>query len=312
MAKRFHYGGQAVIEGVMIRGLGSMVTAVRRPDGGIAVDTQPLPKLAKSRAWRIPVVRGVVVLVETLILGIKALTYSANVSMEEEGEKLSGGATGGVVALAVAFAVGVFFIAPLFLTRVIGAHIESVILFNLVEGFIRLGFFVAYLKIMSLSASLKRVFAYHGAEHKTINAYEAGAALEVGAVRGYSTAHRRCGTSFLFIVLIIAIFVFAFIGRPDLWLMVLLRVVLIPVIAGLGYEAVQFGARHDNNAFVRALVAPGLWLQSLTTAEPDEKQLEVAIASLTRAVEMDEAKEQTVALPETNPVVAAHNESVEP
>ena len=161
--KVFHYGGQAVIEGVMIRGQRSMVTAVRRPDGGIAVDTQPLPKLAGIRARRIPVVRGLVVLVETLMLGIKSLNYSANVSMEEEGEKLSGGETGGVVALAVLFAVGVFFIAPLFIARALSAHIESVILFSLVEGFIRLGFFVAYLKIMSLSASLRRVFAYHGA-----------------------------------------------------------------------------------------------------------------------------------------------------
>jgi uncharacterized protein YqhQ len=295
--KRFHYGGQAVIEGVMIRGQRYMVTAVRRPDGGIAVDTQPLPKMAQSRARRVPVVRGLIVLIETLMLGIRSLTYSANVSMEEENEKLSGGESGGIVAMAVAFAVGVFFIAPLFITRAVSTHIESVLLFNLVEGFIRLGFFVAYLKIIGLSASMKRVFAYHGAEHKTINAFEAGVALEVGAVRDYSTAHRRCGTSFLFIVLVIAIFVFAFIGRPALWLMVLLRVVLIPVIAGLGYEAVQFSARHENSAFVRALVAPGLWLQSMTTAEPDDKQLEVAIASLSHVMQADEPKTEPVRPP---------------
>jgi len=152
------------------------------------------------------------------------------------------------------------------------------------------------------------VFAYHGAEHKTINAYEAGAALEVGAVRQYGTAHRRCGTSFLFIVLVIAIFVFAFVGRPSLWLMVLLRVVLIPVIAGLGYEAVQFGARHENNAFVRAALAPGLWLQSLTTSEPDDQQLEVAISALGRAMEFDGSEEEVAALSGTSPSVAVHSD----
>jgi len=287
VAKKFHYGGQAVIEGVMMRGRWSMVTAVRRNDGEIVVDTQPLPSFSTSRARQIPVVRGVVVLLETLVLGMKSLLYSANVAVEAEGEHISGGAAWGMVAGSVAFAVALFFIAPLFLTRAIAAYIESSVLFSLVEGFIRLGFFIAYLKLVGLAASLKQVFAYHGAEHKTVNAYEAGVPLAVDEVRNYQTAHRRCGTSFIFVVLVIAIFAFALVGRPSLGLMVMWRVILIPVIAGVSYEIIQFGARHEKSRLVRAFLAPGLWLQRLTTREPDDSQLEVAIAALSRAVEID-------------------------
>jgi len=295
VAKKFHYGGQAVIEGVMMRGQRSMVTAVRRPDGEIAIDTQPLPSFATSRARQVPVVRGVIVLIETLVLGMKSLLYSANVSVEAEGEKISGVAAWGMVAASLAFAVALFFIAPLFLARTLDVYIASSILFHLVEGFIRLAIFIAYLKLIGLSPSLRRVFAYHGAEHKTVNAYEAGIPLAVDGVRNYHTAHRRCGTSFLFVVLVIAIVVFALVGRPSLGLMVMWRVILIPAIAGLGYEATQFGARHEGNGLVRAFLAPGLWLQKLTTREPDDKQLEVAVLALERAVEIDGLEAMTAA-----------------
>jgi len=291
--KRFNYGGQAVIEGVMMRGLSVVVTAVRRPGGGIALDTQLLPSISTSRARRVPLIRGILVLIETMVLGIKSLVYSAEVSMEEEEEKLSGRATGGIVAGSIAFAVAVFFIAPLFLTRILDNYIESSIVFHLVEGFIRMAIFLAYLKILTLIPSLGRLFAYHGAEHKAVNAYEAGAPLELGAVRKFSTAHTRCGTSFLFVVMIIAIVVFAFIGRPSLWLMVLSRVALVPVIAGLGYEVTQFGARHTGNSFIRAFLAPGLWLQRMTTKEPDDSQLEIGISALRRAVEIDQLEEES-------------------
>ena len=292
MVKKFNYGGQAVIEGVMMRGQAAMVTAVRRSDGGMAMDTQLLPAMANSRMRKTPFIRGVVALIEAMVLGVKSLLYSANVSIEEEKEeKLSGRAVGGIVAGSVAFAVAVFFMGPLFLTRLIDDYIESSIVFHLVEGFVRLGIFVAYLKLLTLSTSLRRIFAYHGAEHKAVNAYEAGVPLEVGAVREYSTAHTRCGTSFLFVVLIIAIIVFALIGRPSLWLMVLSRVILIPVIASLGYEITQFGARHIESRLVRAFLAPGLWLQRLTTREPDDSQLEVALSALRRAVEIDQLEE---------------------
>jgi len=293
MTKKFNYGGQAVIEGVMMRGQKAMVTAVRRPGGGIAIDTQPLPTISSGRLRKTPLVRGIIALIEALVLGIKSLLYSANVSMEEEEkeEKLSGKATGGMVAGSVAFAVAVFFMAPLFLTRSLDVYIESSIIFHLIEGFIRLAIFIAYLKVLTLMPSMRRLFAYHGAEHKVVNAYEADVPLEVEAVRKYSTAHTRCGTSFLFVVLIIAIIVFALIGRPSLWLMVLSRVILIPVIASLGYEITQFGARHIESRLVRAFLAPGLWLQRLTTREPDDSQLEVALSALRKAVEIDQLEE---------------------
>jgi len=286
--KRFNYGGQAVIEGVMMRGRRVVVTAVRRPGGGIALDTQPLPAILTSRARKVPLIRGILVLIEAMVLGIKSLVYSAEVSTEEEEEKLSGRAIGGIVAGSIAFAVAVFFIAPLFLTRTLDSYIESSFGFSLVEGFIRVAIFLAYLKILTLIPSLRRIFAYHGAEHKTVNAYETGAPLELEAVRKFSTAHTRCGTSFLFVVMIIAIVVFALIGRPSLWQMVLSRVALVPVIAGLGYEVTQFGARHTGSSFIRAFLAPGLWLQRMTTREPDDSQLEIGISALRRAVEIDQ------------------------
>ena len=287
MTKKIYYGGQAVIEGVMMRGRKSVVTAVRRPDGDVVVDTQKLPSFSTSRARQIPVIRGVIVLIESLILGLKSLMYSANVSLEEEEEQISGPAAWGMVAGSIAFVVAIFFLAPLFLTRMVAAYFESSLLFHLVEGFIRLGIFIAYLKILNMSASLRKVFSYHGAEHKTINAYEAGMPLEVDAIREYGKAHTRCGTGFMFVVLLIAIFVFAFVGRPSLGMMVVWRIILIPVIAGIGYEATQFGARHTNSRVVRAFLAPGMWLQSLTTREPDDSQIEVAATALKKAIEID-------------------------
>lgn len=290
--KKFSYGGQAVIEGVMMRGRKTVVTAVRRPSGEIALDTRPLPSILNGRARRFPLIRGVLVLIESMLLGIKSLMYSAEVSTEDEEEKLSSRATAGIVAGSVAFAVLLFFIAPLFLTRMVGDYFDSSILFHVVEGSIRLGIFLAYLKVLTIIPGLGRLFAYHGAEHKAVNAYEGGAPLELEAVRKYSTAHTRCGTSFLFVVMIIAIIAFALVGRSSLWLMVVSRIVLVPLIAGLGYEITQFGARHIKSRFVRAFLAPGLWLQRLTTREPDDKQLEIGIAALKRAVEMDDPEKE--------------------
>ncbi len=297
MAKRFYYGGQAVIEGVMMRGRKAAVIAVRRPNGEVVIDPQPLLAISTSRARRIPLIRGVVVLIESMVLGIKALLHSANLSMEEEEEKekISGWVAWGAMVGTVALVVALFFLAPLFLANLVGGYIQSSIVFHLIEGFIRLGIFIAYLKLMTLSPSIRRVFAYHGAEHKVVNAYEAGVPLEMEAVKGYSTAHVRCGTSFLFIVLIIAIIVFALIGRPSLGVMVLSRVVLIPAIAALGYEATYFGARHSDSRLVKAFLAPGLWLQGLTTSEPDDSQLEVALSALKRMVEIDGVGEEAQA-----------------
>jgi len=275
----------------MMRGQKTVVTAVRRPSGELALDTQPLATIYTGRMRKAPLIRGIIVLIETLALGIKTLLYSANVSLEEEEEKVSGGLAWVMVAISVALVVALFFIAPLFLTKLLDPYINSSLVFHLIEGCFRLAIFIAYLKVMTLFPDIRRVFAYHGAEHKAINAYEDGAPLEVEAARGYSTAHRRCGTSFLFVVVIIAIVVFALIGLPSVWLMLLARIILIPVIAALGYEIIYFGAAHSNNAVVRAIMAPGLLLQSLTTREPDDSQLEVALSALKRLVEVDQLEE---------------------
>jgi uncharacterized protein YqhQ len=288
MAKKFYYGGQAVMEGVMMRGQKAMVTAVRRPGGGLALDTRLLSGFYAGRLRRTPLIRGVIVLIEALVLGIKSLLYSANVSLEEEEAEISGWFVWLLLLVSLGVAVVLFFMAPLFLANLIKPYITSALVFSLVEGLIRVAIFVIYLSLISLVPDIKRYFAYHGAEHKTINAYEAGVPLEVEAVKKYGTAHRRCGTSFLFVVLIIAIIVFALVGLPSLGMLVLSRILLIPVIAGLSYEVIYFTANHADNPVVRVIAAPGLLLQSLTTREPTDSQLEVALAALGGAVELDQ------------------------
>jgi uncharacterized protein YqhQ len=289
--KKFNYGGQAVIEGVMIRGRKSLVTAIRRPGGDIVTSVRDLPALTTGRLRRIPLVRGVVVLIEAMVLGIQSLLFSANVAMEEEKEEIPTRALWIMVGAGVILMVALFILAPLFLTNWLKPYLPGSLAFNGVEGAIRLVIFIGYLKIISLMPDIRRVFTYHGAEHKTVNAYEAGVPMEVGAIRSYSTAHVRCGTSFLFLVLIIAIIVFAFVGRQTLWLMVVSRILLIPVIMALGYEVIYFGARHAKNWLMKIILAPGLFLQALTTGEPDDRQLEVAIAAMNKAVEIDSAEE---------------------
>ena len=281
------YGGQAVIEGVMIRGRKAVVTTVRRPNGELATDIKPVAARWSGRVRKILFVRGMVILLETMVLGIKSLLYSANIAVEEEAEEIPSKAIWAMIASAAVLVVVLFFLAPLFLTKLVNQYIPNTIVFHIVEGLIRLAIFIAYLKVISLMPDIKRVFTYHGAEHKTVNAFEAGEPMEVEAIRAHSTAHARCGTSFLFTVLVIAIIVFSFIGRDIFWLMIVSRVVLIPVIMGLGYEVIFFGSRHTKNWFMKIILAPGLWLQSLTTGEPDDKQIEVAIAAMNKAVELD-------------------------
>ena len=288
MSERVYYGGQAVIEGVMMRGRKARATAVRSPHGEIILDAKPLSPFYTSWMRKTPFLRGVIVLIEALVLGIQSLLYSANVALEEEGEEVSSKVLWAMLIGSLVFGAAVFFIAPLFITRLINPAFSSSALFTLIEGLIRLAIFIIYLKVISLLPDIKRVFAYHGAEHKAVNAYEDGVPLEVEAVKAHSTAHTRCGTSFLFVVLIIAILVFTLVGLPSVWLMVLSRIVLIPVIASISYEIIYFGARHNHNKLVRAILAPGLWLQSMTTREPDDGQLEVALEALKRVTEMDQ------------------------
>jgi uncharacterized protein YqhQ len=277
------------MEGVMMRGRQNIAIAVRRPDGDISITSRPLATLYKGRFRNWPLIRGVIVLIETLALGIQSLLYSAQVAAaEEKEENISPSLLWGSVVIAIAFAVALFFIVPLLLTRyLIDPHITSSLVSNIIEGVLRIGIFIAYLKLIGLMTDIKKVFAYHGAEHKVVNAYEAGMPLELDYVKTYSTSHTRCGTSFLLAVMVIAIFVFALLGRPSIWLSILSRIVLIPVIAAIGYEFVRFGAAHSENWFVHGLLAPGLLLQAMTTAEPNDSQLETAISALKKAIEAD-------------------------
>ena len=284
----FHYGGQALIEGVMIRGRSHLAIAVRRPDGTIHLLTQPLGKLVTGRLRQLPLTRGVVVLGETLALGMKALLYSAQIALgEEEGQEFPQGLAWGTVAFALVIGVGLFFVLPLLLARLLSPLASSPLANNLLEGALRLVIFVLYLKVVGLFGEIRRVFAYHGAEHQVVNAYESGRPLELEAVRDRPTAHTRCGTSFILVVLVVAVLVFSLLGKPPLWLGIIERILLIPVIAVVSYELLQWSARHYRNGLVRALFRPGLLLQGLTTRPPDEGMREVALTALKGALEAD-------------------------
>jgi uncharacterized protein YqhQ len=298
MADKFRYGGQAVMEGVMMRGVKTIATVVRRPDGKLAKDVHPLHPIYTGRWRKLPFTRGVIAMLEAMILGTQSLIFSTNVALEDTKEpkpdetgkesiKL-GGATLWLVMLAsLAFAVGLFSLIPLFLAKWLMPGMQGSLPFNLVEGVIRLAIFLAYLWGVGFMPDIRRVFSYHGAEHKTIHAYEAGVELTPESVQKYTTAHARCGTAFLLAVLIIAIFIFSLVGKQALWLLIVSRILLLPVIAAIAYEVTQYGARHMDNIFVKWLVAPGLWLQSLTTKQPDDKMVEVAIAALKEVLMAD-------------------------
>ncbi|MEW6143148.1 MAG: DUF1385 domain-containing protein [Chloroflexota bacterium] len=286
--KPFYYGGQAVIEGVMMRGQRFLAVAVRRPGGEINLNVKPLASLYRGRLRRMPLVRGIIVMIESLVIGTQVLFDSAEVALEEENEKTPTWYLWLAVAAGIVLAIAAFFILPMLLTRyLVYPYVPSNILAALIEGVIRVAIFVGYLAAISRMKDIRRVFAYHGAEHKTVNAYEEGVPLEVGAIQKFSTAHIRCGTSFILNVLVIAIIVFAFIGQPSVGAAILWRIILIPVIAALSYELTRFGGGHSHNKVVRAVLAPGMWLQSMTTREPDDKQMEVAVAALQAVIEAD-------------------------
>lgn len=291
MPETFHYGGQAVIEGVMIRGQKNLAMAVHRPSGELSLIIKPLAAAYTGKIRKIPLVRGVVIPLETLVLGIQTLLYSANISLEEEKQEISPLTLWMLIAVSLTFAVALFFLGPLFLVRFIDPYLASALLSNIVEGIIRIAIFVLYLGVISLIPEIRRVFAYHGAEHKVVNAYEDGAPLELEAIRKYSTAHIRCGTSFLLVVLIIAIIVFALLGHPTLWLRILSRIILVPVIAALSYELIHFSAAHADNRLIRYLLAPGLILQAMTTRKPSDIQLKAAISALRGVIEADQLQE---------------------
>ena len=286
----FFYGGQALVEGVMMRGRTTVAMSVRPPDGAIRTYSEPLPAaLAKGRWAKVPFARGVLVLYEALVIGTRMLMRSAAIAAEGEDIQIGKGTMAVTMVVSLGFAIGLFFVLPLFLSTFAQRATTSDLLANLAEGVIRLAVFVAYIWLIGRMADVARVFAYHGAEHKAISAHEADRPLTPDEVDRFSTAHTRCGTTFLLIVVVVSIVFFGLIPRAGVPLPILFlsRIALVPVIAAFAYELVRFGASHYGNRVVRAIYAPGLWLQSLTTRPPDHGMLEVSIASLESCLASD-------------------------
>jgi uncharacterized protein YqhQ len=292
-------GGQAVLEGVMMRGPGNWAVAVRTPEGEIADVSQPIDSLmARHRLLRLPILRGILALGESLAIGFRALAISANYAAQEErkeGEEqeevsteLSRGALIGAFVFAIGFALLLFKVTPALITNWL--PIKGTGWFVIVEGLIRVTIFILYITIISFLPSLRRVFQYHAAEHKAINAYEAGEPLEPEVVQRYSLIHPRCGTAFMLWVMVIAVFVFAFVGRPAWYWLITSRVLLLPVIAGIAYELIRFAGKHTDNRALMTLLAPGLWLQRLTTREPTLDQIEVSIRALSEVLRLEERR----------------------
>jgi uncharacterized protein YqhQ len=300
-------GGQAVLEGVMMRGVSTWAVGVRKPlpdelsekgldpeqgaHGDVEVKSFPLTSVLKRhRLLRLPIVRGVVALVESLVIGFKALGISANAQLPGEEEEISGGMWAGTVILALALAIGLFFVVPVGLTSLIKDELGSSFLFWLIEGIVRTAIFLGYLILLSRLRDLRRVFEYHGAEHKTISCYEADLELTPENAQRFSRLHPRCGTSFLLIVMIVAIFVFAPIGLPAWYWLVLTRIIGVPLIAGISFEIIKFAGKNRRRRWVRTVMWPGLQLQKLTTREPDLDQLAVAIAAMEAVLAVEDPR----------------------
>ncbi|MBC8015229.1 MAG: DUF1385 domain-containing protein [Sporomusaceae bacterium] len=279
MKRKVSIGGQAVIEGVMMRGPSLIATAVREPSGEIIIKTEPFSPIGnRYPILKKPMLRGVVALVESLVQGMKALSFSAQAA-GEEGEELSNKEIALTMLFSLGLAILLFVIIPTYAAKYIHSAITDPRLLNLMEGILRFAIFILYILAISRMKDIHRVFEYHGAEHKTIHAYEAGVPLDVEHVRTYSTLHPRCGTNFLLIVMIVSIIMFAFLGWPDLWIRIVSRIVLMPVVAGIAYEIIRFAGRSEA-AWVQFAITPGLLLQKLTTREPSDDQIEVAIRAL--------------------------------
>ena len=296
--RKFQVGGQAVIEGVMMRSPKSFTVAIRKSNGQIMIKKEPYIALTERfKFLKIPIIRGAVVLIESLYLGIKALSFSAEEAMEEENpetktldaQKEKKEETFVTLWLILSLLMGfslalfIFFYLPLILVELIG--VKGGFLFNLIDGLIRITFFLIYIWAISLWKSMKRVFEYHGAEHKSIFAFEAGEDLTPENIKKYSTHHPACGTSFLLIVMVVSILVFMFLGRPHTISERLTRLLFVPLIAGISYEFTRLSRKRRNSKIVKILTTPGLWLQKITAKEPDEKQLKVAIAALKSVLE---------------------------
>jgi len=285
-------GGQAVLEGVMMRGPSAWSVAVRKKNGDIAQVVNAITSpMQRHRVWRLPVIRGVVALGESLAIGFRALAISANYAAQEEGEdgevetELTRGQLLFAFGIAIGFALLLFKVSPALITNWL--PIDTTGAFVVIEGLVRVTVFIAYLLAVSLLPDLRRVFQYHAAEHKAINALEAGDELTPERVQRYSLIHPRCGTAFLLWVMVIGIFVFAFVGQPAWYWLIVSRIALLPVIAGIAYELIRFAGKHSDNRVLMTLLAPGMWLQRLTTREPSLDQVEVSIRALREVLELE-------------------------
>lgn len=287
--KRVYYGGQAVLEGVMIRGPRTIAVACRRPEGDITVHTEALGGVYSGPVRRFPLLRGAIVMWETLALGIRALIFSSNVALGEEEKGVDSGAMKATAFVSLVLVAGLFFVLPLvatdWLEDAVGNHLAVIV----IEGLFRLALIIAYVGLIGLMPDVRRVYQYHGAEHKTIHAMEHGDPLEPVHIQKYPTAHVRCGTSFLLTVVVVSIIVFALVGDPHIWLRIASRVVLIPVIAAISYEVIRLGGAFEQNPITHVLMWPNLALQSLTTRQPDDEQVEVAVRALEEVLAAEEA-----------------------
>ncbi len=298
MNKKPNVGGQAVIEGVMMRGKTHVAVAVRQPDGEISVDVRPVNSISdRYPILKKPFLRGVVSLVESLVMGMKALAYSAQVSGDED-EKLDSKEMALTIAVSAGLAILLFIVIPTWSMRFLTGITQDHMALNLAEGVLRMAIFLAYIAAISSMKDIQRVFQYHGAEHKTIYTYEAGLPLKVENVRPFSTLHPRCGTNFLMIVMLISMFIFTFLGWPSLLERIASRIILMPVIAGVSYELIRYAGAHTDNPLVRIAITPGLLLQKLTTRQPDDSQIEVAIASLKAVVPPEDLAQEPETCPE--------------
>lgn len=274
---RTRFGGQAVIEGVMMRAPAHMAVAVRAPDGRIVTMAHHFESAMTGRIRDVPILRGVVALYETLTLGVRALTWSSFVGAGREDERVDDAQVGSAVALMVAMVTTVFFVAPVLLTAWTGGLLGSEYAEVLLEGVLRVAMLLGYIALIGRSPQIQRVFAFHAAEHRTIHAYEHELPLTVENVRRFPNAHARCGTAFLLIVMVLAMLLFLALGAPPLWLRLLSRVALVPVVAALAYEILRLGPRFERTPVLGWIYRPNLWLQSFTTRDPDDEQIAVAI-----------------------------------
>ena len=281
------YGGQAVIEGIMIRGQNNVAIAVRAPSGNIVTRVKKINSLFTGKLRSIPIIRGIIALAETLSLGMEALNYSSQVANEEEDTPPGKFSSAIMILISLSIAIGLFFILPLVVSKPFEGLLGSDVVSNIAEGIIRLAVFLIYVTVISLMPDIRRVYMYHGAEHMAVHAQEKGDPLTIQEIRKYPTAPPRCGTAFLLTIMVIAIIVFTLIPREPLWLVVGSRIVLIPLIASLSYEFIRFNSKHETNKFVSKMSVPNLLLQSLTTKIPDDDQIEVAINAMESAIQAD-------------------------